>query len=218
VRRTLFAAVAISFFINPIESVAQCSPLGDLVDRVEARLERLRDFSADFVQRERDGLNRTVVEEGHLWVERPNKTRWEYRLPEEKLFVTDGSDVYSYVPRDRQVRHAPFDETVDDRLPIMFLLGRSDLEREFERITRPNAEPVVPGACVLDMVPARESVYESVRIEVDSQTYDLVRLVLHSGDGYSSEFVFQSVVSDEGLEEELFRFTPPPGVRLVEGL
>ncbi len=211
--------VLFSLLCVPVDALAQCVGIGRLVTAVEERLENTRDFSAEFVQRERDGLNQTLVEEGHVYVRRPNMARWEYRIPEEKLFVTDGSEVYSYVPADRQVRHGRFDETVDDRLPFMLLLGRSDLEREFEgRITRPVGEPVVPGACVLDIAPDESDDFRSLRLEVDSETYDIVRFVLESDDGYSSEFVFRNVNSNENLDEELFRFVPPPGVRLVEGL
>jgi outer membrane lipoprotein-sorting protein len=101
----------------------------------------------------------------------------------------------------------------------MLLLGRSDLEREFEgRITRPVVDPVVGGACVLDIAPGESDEFRSMRIEVDPDTFDIVRFSLESDDGYSSEFVFRNVKSNEGLDEELFRFVPPPGVRLVEGL
>ena len=60
--------------------------------------------------------------------------RWEYKNPEEKLFVSDGKTVFLYVPADRQVSKEAVRQTLDDRIPLMFLLGRSNLRNEFDEI------------------------------------------------------------------------------------
>ena len=146
--------------------------------------------------------------------------RWEYRLPEEKLFVSDGRDVYFYAPADRQVSHDRVGEVFDDRMPIMFLLGRSNLEEEFTDIVSLTGieEPEVSGACVMAMHLRRESDFEEVLLEVDPETFDIRRFRLTSIDGSVSDFVFNQVETNRGLEESVFEFEPPPGVRIVEGI
>jgi len=49
------------------------------------------------------------TESGTLWLsksglKKPGKMRWEYRSPREKLFVSDGTSAWFYVPGDRQAR------------------------------------------------------------------------------------------------------------------
>ena len=56
-----------------------------------------------------------------------------------------------------------------------------------------------------------------VLLEVDSETFDIRRLRLSSFDGSISEFVFDAVQTNRNLDEELFDFVPPPGIRVVEG-
>ena len=217
----VFLTLVIAVVLAPGDLVAQCSMrLGPLVDGVEARLEGLRDMSAEFVQFQRDALNRTTSEEGQLYLRRPRSMRWEYRSPEEKLFVSDGRDVYFYAPADRQVSHDRVGDALDDRIPIMFLLGRSNLEQEFTRIESLSGivEPEVPGACVMRMYPLRESDFDEVLLEVDPETFDVRRLRLRSIDGSVSDFVFNQVKVNRDLSEELFDFVPPPGVRVVEGI
>ena len=144
--------------------------------------------------------------------------RWEYRTPEEKVFVTDGRTVYLYVPGERQVNRESVDESFDDRIPIMFLLGRSDLQNEFTRIEQLAVAPKVAGAHVLRMYPRRESDIEEVLLEVDPETFDIRRLRLVYRDESVSEFLFDGIRTNTGIEESRFRFEPPPGVDVIEGI
>src|SRR5437016_2456763 len=106
----------------------QVSPnLNTLVDGVERSFARMKDFSADFVQIFEDSLNRKQQEAGHLYLMRPRMMRWEYKNPEDKLFISDGKTVYFYVPADRQVNKEAVKQSFDDRIPMMFLLGQANL-------------------------------------------------------------------------------------------
>src|SRR5215471_7446956 len=76
----------------------------ELAQLLQRKYDTIRDFSADFVHNYRSGaLKRQVTEKGHLLIKKPGKMRWEYTAPEQKLFVSDGVKIYSYVPQDKQV-------------------------------------------------------------------------------------------------------------------
>lgn len=213
----VFLGLTIAVLAGCVDGFGQCAVrVTTLVDGVEARLAGLRDMSADFVQFQEDGLNRTYREEGHLYLRRPRDMRWEYRSPEEKLFIVRGDTMYSYVPADRQVRRDSVEESFDDRVPILFLLGRSDLGDEFTNIVTLN-EVEVAGTCGIEMVPRRESEIERVLLEVDPGTFDIRRLRLTSLDGSVSEFAFGDIETNRGLSGDLFEFVPPAGVRVIEG-
>src|SRR5437773_7770146 len=98
--------------------------LPELVDGVDRSFARMNDFSSDFIQIFQDPLNRKQEEAGHLYLKRSKMMRWEYKSPEEKFFISDGKTVHFYVPADRQVNKEAVKETFDDRMPLMFLLGR----------------------------------------------------------------------------------------------
>ncbi len=199
-------------------AVAQRSPTAALIDGVERKLERMEDLSADFVHIYEDPLNRTYREEGHLYLRRPRMMRWEYRTPEEYLYVSDGETVYLYVPADEQVNRESVDDSFDDRIPLMFLLGRSELSREFERIELLSLPARVAGARVLRMYPARESDVEELLLEVDPVSFDIRRLRIAHRDGGRTDFLFDGIESNTGLERSLFDFEVPPGVELVDGI
>src|SRR5262245_51581286 len=88
----LFLAIFLAFLQAPTPS------LPTLVTGVERSFATMKDFSADFVQIFQDALNRKQQESGHLYLMRPRMMRWEYKNPEEKLFVSDSKNVFLYVP------------------------------------------------------------------------------------------------------------------------
>ncbi len=192
--------------------------LNTLVDGVERSFALMKDFTADFVQVFEDSLNRKQQETGHLYLMRPRMMRWEYQTPEDKLFVSDGKTVYFYVPADRQVNKESVRESLDDRIPLMFLLGRSDLRKEFTRFELLNTKPFLPGTKVLRMYPRRKTDLTEVIMEVDPANYQIRRLLLTHSDGSRSEFIFSNIRTNAGLRSGLFHFKVPPGVQVVDGL
>jgi outer membrane lipoprotein carrier protein len=215
----LITFVATLLLLSP-GARAQSIGLVALLDGIQEKLEDMDDMSADFLQIHEDSLNETIQEEGHLYLRRPRMMRWEYRTPEEKLFVTDGETVYLYLPNEAQVKRDRAGDTYDDRIPIMFLLGRSDLESEFTSIALNPAGilPRVPGAAVLRMYPRRESDVNEVVLDVDPVTFDIRRVRMTYVDDSVMEFVFDRIETNSDLDRSLFEFVPPDGTEVVEGI
>src|SRR6185436_15641679 len=117
-----------SYFLAVFLALFQSAPiLNNLIDGVGRTFARMRDFSADFVQVEQNSLNQKSLASGHLYMARPRKTRWVYERPENSLYVSDGKTIYQYIPGDKQVRTGAVKDSVDDRIPLMFLVGQPNL-------------------------------------------------------------------------------------------
>src|SRR5262245_7754998 len=77
---------------------------GELAQALQQHYDAIKDFSTDFSHAYQGGvLKKQIMERGHLLVKKPGKMRWEYKTPDEKLFVSDGTKMYAYVPQDKQV-------------------------------------------------------------------------------------------------------------------
>src|SRR6185436_2526719 len=97
----------------------------DLATALQKKYDLLRDFSADFVHSYKGGvLKKTATERGRMIVKRPGKMRWQYTSPEEKLFVSDGVKVYSYIPQDKQVMVSSMPSGDRAASPTLFLAGK----------------------------------------------------------------------------------------------
>jgi outer membrane lipoprotein carrier protein len=190
----------------------------DIVNGVERLFARMNDFSADFVQVFQDPLNRKLEESGHLYLKRSKMMRWEYKSPEEKYFISDGKTVYFYVPADRQVNKEAVKDTFDDRMPLMFLLGRSNLQNEFKQFELLNTKPFLAGTKVIRMTPKRKTELKELIMEVDPANFQIRRLLLAHSDGSRSEFIFSNIRTNTGVNASLFDFKVPSGVQVVEGI
>lgn len=184
---------------------------------VDQHYNRLRSLQTDFTEIYRgDGAER--IESGTLWLKKPRKMRWEYRSPREKLFVSDGKEVWFYLPAERQVRKTEFRKLDDLRSPIAFLLGKTKLENELHGLLKViDQAPLNPANTLLRGVPkAMADRISEVMLEVTPSS-QLARIVLIEVDGASTEFRFASPKEDLELSDRLFQFAPPPGVETIEG-
>ena len=211
---------ALFLILVPSQDTSKLNDFNGLIDGVQRSFAQMNDLSADFVQKDQNLLNRNRQASGHLYLMRSRKMRWEYQMPEEQLFVSDGKTVYFYVPGDRQVNRESVKDTFDDRMPLMFLLGRSDLRNEFTRfeLNPVDVKPFLQGTQVVRMYPKRKTDIKDVVIEVDPANYLIRRLLLNHNDGSRSEFIFSNIRLNTGLKASLFDFKVPEGVQVVQGI
>jgi outer membrane lipoprotein carrier protein len=210
--------IALWLSATPSATPQQVQGLSDLVDGVQRSFARMKDLSSDFIQIFQDSLNRKQQESGHLYLMRPRMMRWEYKTPEDKLFISDGKTVYFYVPADHQVNKEAVKNSFDDRIPLMFLLGQSNLRNEFTRFELLNTKPFFEGSKVIRMYPKAKTDLQEVVMEVDPASYLIRRLLLAHNDGSRSEFIFSGIRANSGLRTSLFDFAIPPGVEVIQGL
>jgi len=187
-----------------------------IASRVDHRYNHLKTLKAQF-QENYSGAGLTRNESGELWLEKPGKMRWQYELPTPKLFIVDGKNAFFYVPSERQARRMPAKKLDDFRSPIRYLLGHTKLQQEFERLALSSEAPQQPADLVLEGVPkGMEDRVRRVLLEI-SPTNQITRIQIDELDGSSTEFVFRDIEENVAVKPELFHFSPPPGIEVVEG-
>jgi outer membrane lipoprotein carrier protein len=183
---------------------------------VDGHYNNLRSLQTEFTESYR-GMGVARTESGTLWLKRPGRMRWEYRQPREKLFVTDGKTAWLYLPEERQVRRAPVKQLDDLRSPLRYLLGKSRLEKEFDGLAiADGATPTAEGNTVLRGLP--RILQDRVREVLLEVTADgrIVRIVIAELDDSTTEFRFSSLVENQNMGDERFRFSPPEGAEVIE--
>jgi outer membrane lipoprotein carrier protein len=187
-----------------------------LARAVDDHYNHLHTLQADFTEIYR-GAGAERVESGTLWLKKPRKMRWEYRSPKEKLFVSDGEAVWFYLPAERQVRRTTLRKLNDVRSPLAFLLGKTKLENELQGLSRVvDQPPMGAGNTVLRGIPKATVGLSEVQLEITASN-QIVRIVLMEPDGASTEFRFGDWKENQEMSGNLFSFSPPPGVEVVEG-
>ena len=208
------AVLLLVFLLAAGSAPAQDSELAEsLVKRIEERHAQTTDLVADFVQSYRSGLlGRELVERGEVSIQRPGRMRWEYKEPEEKLFISDGHTFYFYVPEDKQVIVQDQDE--QRSLAARLLFGEGGLLDEFEASLD---EPFEEGVLRVRLVPRKEDA-ELEQAYIDVEPAGRVRSILIEDiEGNRTRFRFDGVKENTGLPDRLFRFEIPSGVEVIRG-
>src|SRR2546421_2142820 len=121
----LFALLLVPVLIAPDRTAPE------LAQALQKKYDGIKDFSADFVHAYEGGvLHKQLTERGRLFIKKPGKMRWEYTSPEEKLFVSDGVKMYSYLPLDKQVIVSSIPREDEATTPTLFLAGKGNLTRD----------------------------------------------------------------------------------------
>jgi len=157
------------------------------------------------------------VESGTLWLKKPGKMRWEYRSPEEKLFLGDGKNAWLYLPEEKQVRKSAMRNLDDLRSPLAFLLGKSKLKKELAGLSfAPDVQPWKPEDAVLRGVPrGLEDRVSQVLLEI-TPAHQIARILIHGTDDSITEYRFSDQKENVEVQDSKFRFSAPPGSEVVE--
>ena len=195
---------------------AQAADISDLASRVDHRYNHLNNMKAQF-QESYSGAGLQRNESGQLWLQKPGKMRWQYEQPAAKLFIVDGKNAFFYVPSEHQARRMPAKKLDDFRSPIRYLLGHSKLKDEFSKLSISPEPPKQIGDTVLEGVPkGMEDRVQRVLLEINPAN-QISRIRIEEIDGSTTEFVFTEIQENIPVKPDLFRFTPPAGVEVVEG-
>jgi len=188
-----------------------------VADKVDQRYNHMQTLEAQFAE-SYSGAGMTRKESGTLLLKKPGRMRWDYDEPHPKMFLTDGSTAWFYVPGEKQVRRTPVKQVEDLRSPLRYLLGKSKLEKEFVGLTIvTDAKPVNGGDIVLRGEP--KGIEERVSETLLEVTPDgmITRIVVEGTDGSVTEFRFLQQKENVQIADTRFKFVPPPGVEVVAG-
>ena len=206
------SVLALATYIGMAEQTAP-----ELAQALQRHYDGIRDFSADFTHTYRGGvLKKQLTERGHLLVKKPGRMRWEYKTPEDKLFLSDGMKTYLYLPADRQVMVGSMPKEDLATTPVLFLTGKGNLTRDFT-VLSVDAPPGLPaGTRSVKLTPRQaQPDYDWLVLSVDPASLVLRGLMTTDSQGGTSTFSFTNLKENLGLADKTFEFKIPRGVDIV---
>jgi outer membrane lipoprotein carrier protein len=195
---------------------AQVGNARQIADAVDRHYNDLQSLQTQFTESYR-GAGMQRQESGTLWLKKPGKMRWEYASPREKLFISDGKVAWFYVPGESRVQKAPVSKIDDLRSPLRFLLGKTKLDKELNGLSiAPDVPASIAGNVVLRGVPRQmQDRISQVLLEI-TPDHRIARMSIDEVDGSVTEFQFRDQRENVNVTEQRFRFSPPPGVEVVD--
>ena len=158
------------------------------------------------------GFTAARRESGTLWIQAPQRLRFEYTAPEKKTFTYDAGQGRLYAPQDRQLTVRRLTPEERARLPIVFLSDPAELSRQYAISLAP-AEANAARVVLKPRAPRADLAWLSVSIQPDGA---VGALAYEDSSGNVSEFRFEGWRRDKPRPAEDYRVAGPPGTRVVE--
>lgn len=201
----LFITLLISSSVLAEEPAAKSG-----VDSLRRFFNQVNSFSARFKQVVLDESQNPIQESsGTLWIERPNKFRWNYETPYKQQIVADGKRIWVYDPGLQQVTVRTLSGGLGDT-PAMLLAGKGRLDDSFA------IKPLESQDSMewVRLLPRRkDSGYEDIRIGFEQGKLRVLQMI--DGFGHVTRITLSSTKENAAPDANLFSFTPPKGVDVV---
>ena len=216
VRAAVACAAVACLVARPAAQAPAAPPIDELVASLQQHYSGIRDLTADFEHRVAGGVLRTTgLERGTVQVKRPGRWRFDYREPEPKRFVSDGTTIYAHFPLDLQVLVTPVSADAGASNPAAFLSGRGHLVRDFAAAYG-EPEDAPAGTWVVRLTPLGDDAdYETLELAVDRDTLDIRRLATTDFLGAVSTYRFSNLRTNQDLSDTLFEFEIPPHTEVL---
>lgn len=177
---------------------------------VQRYFQNLQSLRADFIQRVFDERARLMqTSSGQMWMQKPGKFRWDYRVPAEQLIVADGERLWAYDVDLAQVTVRKLDQALSST-PLALLSGAAPIEETFTVSGVRNRD----GLDWYDLTPKQsQAEFQVLRVAFKGEI--LVTLELEDRFGQRTRLDFQKLERNPPLDPALLKFNPPPGVDVV---
>lgn len=226
-RRTTIAAVLLACLAwaplqsgareaEPPTAVAPAPATRDadaLVAKVQAFYDHVTDYKASFRQVvKRRSPRRTFSRSGIVYFKKPGMMRWDYKVPDQVHYVSDGRVLWSYDVAEGVAFRMPV-EGSELFQALGFLTGTARLSEVFDAAA---GDPVDGGLVPVLLVPKTgDANYRSVTLFVDPETGETRRTEVEDPVGNLSHLWFDDP-SFKPLPAKGFDFKAPAGVRVEE--
>lgn len=185
----LYAHEALTRFLNTLETL-------------QAQFEqKLSNESGDLLE----------TSQGEVHIKRPNQFRWDYQKPYQQLIVADGKKVWIYDHDLEQVTVKKFDEALGKTPALLLSSNRQAIEEDFFVIQMTSQT----GQSRFELIPKdAQAQFESIQLTLQGDLLQSFELTDNLGQKTLIEF--SQVKFNQPVDTQLFQFTPPAGVDVVE--
>lgn len=184
------------------------------LDAIQKEYETILTFEADFTQKSYvKMMNQTQNVKGQVKIKKPGKMKWVYGAPDTQILISDGQNLWLYVPEEEQATKVPVESIYSSNTPALFLAGKGKLTQSF------NVESVnVENQNILvSLVPKNEDQgLARLILHADKKNYQITGSTVYDKLGNKTEIQFSRTRINRDIPEEQFQLKTPPGVEILD--
>jgi outer membrane lipoprotein carrier protein len=198
---------ALSLLISATLSWA--SPVG-ATENLKRFFSNVESYTAKFSQVVLDESFNTLQESsGTLWIQRPDKFRWDYDIPFEQHIVGDGERIWVHDVELEQVTVRKLSGGLG-ATPALLLAGRGKLDEDF-LVNSLGSQGRLEWT---QLIPKnKDGGYEEIRVGFESGRLRILEMI--DGFGQTTRIALRDANENVQINARKFVFEPPPGADIV---
>jgi outer membrane lipoprotein carrier protein len=192
--------------VTPAEAVANLEKALKAVSTLQARFEQLHYSMA---------VSEPLREKGQLTFQKPDRMRWEYKDPQEKVFLYKDGVLEMYLPEEKQLTRSPVSKEALESDIFGIFLGVMSFDEGY--VIEDNPFPTeATGVRQVRLTPKSEGEYSHILLEIDETTWLLRRAIFLEWAGNKREFVFSQVRTGVRVPAKAFTLKVPPDTEIID--
>lgn len=192
--------------VTPAEAVAAMQKALRAVSTLQAKFEQLH-YSVS--------VSMPLREKGDLSLEKPDRMRWEYKDPQNKVFLYKAGVLETYLPEEKQLTRSPVPEETLKTDIFGLLLGLMTFEEAYTVEDSPFPTEAA-GVRQVKLTPKTEGDYSHILLEIDGATRLPRRAIFLEWSGNKREFVFSQVRTGVRIPLRTFTLKVPPDTEVID--
>ncbi|MEX2285343.1 MAG: outer membrane lipoprotein carrier protein LolA [Gemmatimonadota bacterium] len=176
----------------------------------------VRAMRADFSQwQENPLLGKRTTSRGTVYQRQPDRFLMKFSQPDGDVIVSDGEYFWLYYPSvdAKQVLRSRAADVGGLDLQAQFI---GDPTKRYNYTDQGAEEVAGRPARVITLVPKEAAGYKSLKVWIDQRDHLVRRFELTMENGVRQHFDLNNLQINPTLSNDLFRFTPPPGARIID--
>jgi len=209
--------IALFLFHLVFNPVAFCATGQEVLNEIQNRYEKTKDFEANFIQ---EYIGKVMKQpnrgEGKVYFKKKGMMRWDYTVPNQKL-LSDGHTLWYYQPEEKQVLVSDVSKVLKEKTPLAFLAGEGNLSRDFNLLNLNESVSQKEDHYIVELVPKESlATLSKLMLTVDKKTYTVLQADVIDGLGNVTRTRFIDIKTNTGLSNSFFHFTIPPGTEVIK--
>jgi outer membrane lipoprotein carrier protein len=182
--------------------------------KAEGKLRSVQSIQANFEQTLYSSpLFTPLRERGKFYFKKPDFMRWEYKEPEEKIFIYKESTFLIYYPEDKELIKSATSKEIYESEVLSLLSGKKSFLNDYvvEFCPFPSDDQ---NAWKLKLTPKEEDGYSSILLEINEKSWLIQKAIFFDWSGSKSEFHFSQIKTDLTFPQKLFELKLPADVEI----
>jgi len=204
----------VCIFLLPLFCFPQTAE--DVAFRLEKSLRSIQSLEAKFVHIYYSAVVSTPLNEtGKLYFQKPDQMRWEYKDPENNIYLYEGDRFQFYFSEDNQLMKGSLSEESHETEILDILTGKKTL-LEFYTVEFSPFPTDKPQNQQIKLIPKQEEDDSFILLEIDNRRWLIQKAAFIDWEGNKTEFQFSQIQINTDLPKNIFELKLPPDVEIIE--